>query len=198
VRNKIVTTVAAGIVGATTFAVAGPALAASTTSSDTANAVTSRVDRIKQALAGLVADKTLTQAQADKVASTLDKAGIGGGHGRGGFHRGPGLAAAASALKMTEAELRTALDGGKTLAQVAKDKNVPVATLVAALVKAEQAETAQAVKDGRITQAQADERLKDLTARVTERVNSTRPNHRDRGADAPGNSSGTVTPTPAT
>jgi hypothetical protein len=34
VRNKIVTTVAAGIVGATTFAVA-PALAASTSSSDT-------------------------------------------------------------------------------------------------------------------------------------------------------------------
>jgi hypothetical protein len=196
VRNKIVTTVAAGIVGATTFALAGPALAASTTSSETANAVTSHVDRIRQALAGLVADKTLSQAQADKVASTLDKADIGGGHGRGGFGRGPGLAAAATALKMTESELRTALHGGKTLAQVAKDKNVPVATLVDALVKAEQAHIAQEVKDGRITQARADERLQDLTARVTERVNSTRPSRRDRGGDAP--SSSTVTPTTAT
>jgi hypothetical protein len=64
------------------------------------------------------------------------------------FGRGPGLAAAATALKVTEGQLRTALDGGKTLAQVAKDKSVPVATLISALVKGEQAHIAQAAKDG--------------------------------------------------
>ena len=107
--------------------------------------------------------------------------------------RGHGLDAAATALKMTEAELRTALAGGKTLAQVAQDKGVSVDTLVAAMVKAEKARIEQAVTDKRLTRGEADVRLADLTARVTERVNSTRPGrpHLDRPAPDPSASAST-------
>jgi hypothetical protein len=200
VRRTIVTIVAAGAVGATSFALAGPALAEGTV--PTVAGVTSQVDRIKQALAGLVTDKTITQAQADEVASTLQSAGVGGRGGRGG--RGMDLATAATTLKLTEAELRTALVGGKTLAQVAADQDVAVTTLVDALVKAERERTAQAVTDGRLTQAQADERLTDVTARVTERVNSTRPAGGGRGGPGGGGWGGgpsspttPATPTPS-
>jgi hypothetical protein len=172
-RKQIVTVVAAATLGLSGIAVAVPALAATA-----APAVSSQVDRLKDALAGLVTDGTLTQAQADKVATTLDAAGVGsrgpGGHGGPGG-RGRDLSTAATALGVTENELRAALEGGKTLAQVAEAEGVDVDTLVAALTKAEKERIAQAVTDGRLTQAQADARLAELTARVTERVNSTRP-----------------------
>ena len=187
-RTQLVTLAAAAALGLTGVAVAGPVLA-TTVGTEAAAGVTSRVDRITQALAGLVTDGTIDQAQADLVAQTLAESGLGGhgGPGRGG----PGLEAAATALGITEAELRTALHGGATLAQVAAGEGVGVDTLVAALVEAERTRVAQAVADGRITQAQADERLADVTERVTERVNSTMPSRPDhghgpgRGANAP-------------
>lgn len=186
-RTKILTVAAAGVLGLTGVAVAGPALAV--VGADTAAAtVTSRVDAIKRALSGLVSDGTLTQAQADKVATTLDSAGaLHGPGGPGGPGRGgPDLGTAAGALGMTEDDLRTALQGGKTLAQVAKDKGVALDTLVQAIVGAEKARIAQDVSSGRITQQQADERLADLTTRVTDRVNAARPAGPWHGHGGPG------------
>lgn len=175
-RKKIAAAVAAGALVISGVALAGPALAgtgSAPTTGSTPAAVdgSSRADRLTQALAGLVADGTLTQEQADKVAATLDAAGPG-------RHGGPGrdLAAAATALGMTEADLRTALHGADaTLAKIAESEGVPLDTLIAALVEAEKARIAQDVTDGRITQAQADERLARITERVTERVNATHP-----------------------
>jgi hypothetical protein len=191
VRKKFVTALAVGTIALSGLALSGPALAAVGATS-VADKAAAPVDRIKEALSGLVTDKTLTQAQADKVASTLSEAGVGRGGGRGGpGGHGADLSAAATALGISEADLRTALESGKTLAQVAKDKNVSVDTLVAALVKAETARIEQDVTDGRLTQAQADERLADLTKRVTDRVNSTRPagpgpgRGGDKGGDRP-------------
>ena len=187
-RKKLVSALAVGTLGVSGFLLAGPALSA-VGAPNAAAAATAPVDRIKEALSGLVTDKTLTQAQADKVASTLKAAGVGRGGPGGGFG-GPGggghdLSTAATALGMSEADLRTALESGKTLADVAKDKSVSVDTLIAALVKAEKDQIAKAVTDKKITQAQADERLADLTKRVTDRVNSTRPTRPGRpdGAD---------------
>lgn len=181
-RKQIVTVVAAGALGLTGLAVAGPAALAAVGAEDSATALTSRVDRIKQALSGLVTDGTITQQQADQVATTLGSADLGrGGHGgREGF--GPGLSTAATALGITKAELRTALEAdGATLASVAKARGVAVDKLIGALVDAGKARIAQAVTDGELTQAQADEKLADLQARVTERVNSTRPVRGDHG-----------------
>jgi len=187
VRKKIAAAVAAAVLVISGVALAGPALATTAPSiqSSDASRGTGHVDRLKQALAGLVTDGTLTQAQADKVATTLAAADPG----RRGPHGGPGrdLATAATALGMTEAELRTALEGGSTLAKVAESKGVPVDTLVTALVDAEKAHIAQEVTGGRLTQAQADKRIADLTQRVTDRVNSTRPPHPEHGGRGPGN-----------
>ena len=188
-HKQIVTVVAATAFSLSGVAVAVPALAASDVS-----VVSSQADRLQQALAGLVTDGTLTQAQADKVASTLESADLGrgpGGHGGPGG-RGRDLSTAATALGLSEDELRTALEGGKTLAQVAEDEGVDVDTLIAALVKAETERINEAVTDGRLTQAEADERLADLEARVTERVNSTRP-ARPHG-DRPDDDTSTQTP----
>ena len=198
-RKSIVAVVAAGTLGVSGLFLAGPALAAVGASS-AATTAAAPADRIKDALSGLVADKTLTQAQADKVASTLQAADLGrgghGGPGGGGPGGGADLAAAATALGMTEADLRTAVQSGKTLAAIAKEKNVSVDTLIAALVKAEKERIAKEVTDGHLTQAQADERVADLTKRITERVNQTRPTG-DKGKRGGGRGGPGDQPTPS-
>jgi hypothetical protein len=164
VRKKLIIATTAGALalgGGLAFAV--PALAGDETS-------TTREDRIRDALAGLVDDGSITDAQADEVATTLAGSGLGG-HGHGGGRLD--LSAAATALDMTEDELREALRADDTsLADVAGQQGVEVATLVDALVTAQQERIDQAVEDGDLTQEQADERLADLEERVTERVNS--------------------------
>ncbi|MGY1706428.1 hypothetical protein ACI79C_17825 [Geodermatophilus sp. SYSU D00697] len=168
-RKKLVIAATTGALALTGLAVAGPALAVTDTLGD---ALSSRVERIKDALSGLVSDGSISQEQADEVATTLSEAGFGS---RGGHHgRGLDLTAAAEALGMSEDDLHTALEAdGATLAQVAEDKGVALDTVVQALVTAEQERIAQAVADGRITQEQADRRLADLEQRVTDRVNTT-------------------------
>jgi polyhydroxyalkanoate synthesis regulator phasin len=172
VRKKLVIAASAGVLTLSGLAVAVPALA--DPSPTTAGAGASAVERIKSALSGLVSDGSISQEQADEVATTLGDAGIG--HGHGGAHGGgwPDLAVAATALGMTEDELATALQAdGASLATVAGQQGVSVDTLVAALTDAVEARMAQAVTDGRITQEQADQRLADLAERITERVNAT-------------------------
>lgn len=103
----------------------------------------------------------------------------GAGHGPGDGHRGGhggDLAAAATYLGVTQADLLTSLQSGKTLAQVAGATNgKTVAGLIDALVAAEKTELAAAVTAGEITQAQADQMTATLTAHVTAEVNGTRP-----------------------
>lgn len=73
---------------------------------------------------------------------------------------------AAKALGISCADLVKAQRTGKSIADVAADKNVPVQTVLDALVKAEKDALAQDVKEGLITQAQADARGKDINNRV--------------------------------
>lgn len=156
----LVSAVGVGVASTTALT---PALAAN----GVTTAASHRLTELKGALTGLVKDGTLTQAQADKVATTLDST-LPKGFGRGG--RGPGLSVAATVLGMTEDELRTALGSNKSLAQVAAAKGIDRATLISKLVAAAKTRIAADVTSGRLTQAEADERLKDLTARITEKV----------------------------
>jgi hypothetical protein len=98
-------------------------------------------------------------------------------HGFG--HGGPGrghddIAAAAAYLGITQAALVTQLQSGKTLAQVANaTSGKSAAGLIDAMVAAEQAEIAAAVKAGELTQAQADQMTANLKAHETAEVNGT-------------------------
>jgi len=125
-----------------------------------------------------VANGTITQAQEDAVLAALKTArpDHGPGHGRG--PGGPGfgnLDAAAKALGMTADELRTALQGGKSLADVAKSKGVDPAKVVDALVAELKAHLDAEVKSGEHTQAQADEILAQAKTRIEAFVNGTAP-----------------------
>jgi polyhydroxyalkanoate synthesis regulator phasin len=172
VRKKLVVAVAAGALTLTGLAVAVPAVAGTEDTDGTSRSV---VDRIEDALFGLVDDGSITQEQADEVASTLGEAGFGGHGGRHGGHGAwHGFESAAEALGMTEDELRTALEAdGATLAQVAEDRGVALDALGDALVTVQQERIGQAVEDGRLTRERADERLADLEQQVTEWLDST-------------------------
>jgi hypothetical protein len=148
----------------TTTAPATPAPAADETKAP-------RTGWAKSALDGLVAKGTITQAQADEVLAALRAA-------RPDKPRAFGFAkldAAASALGMTVEELRTALQGGQSLAAVAKAKGVDVAKVVEALVAQMKAHLDQHVASGKHTQAEADQMLAAARTRIQAFVNGEAP-----------------------
>lgn len=205
-RKQLVILALAGTVGVAGGALLSPGAASAATPS--ANPVSSRLTAIKDALKGLVTDKTLTQAQADEVATTLadrlPARGPGGlgGHGRPFGPRGARLSpeATAAAAGVTVEELRAGRRAGKSLAQIAAAKGVSKQTLVDRLVAAKKAELAADVKAGRLTQTQADALGKDLAARTTEQVDRTggpRGDHDgDHDGDGPDDAPSATTPQP--
>lgn len=203
-----------GVAGAavTTTAATGT----SGTSADTPEAErTEHATRLREVLQPLVDDTTLTAEQLDKVVETLTAAmpdhaggmdgdmgghgpgmgghgpGIGGhvpgmGPGMGGKGPGAGLDAAATALGTDAATLRTELQGGKTIAQVAEDKGVDVSKVVDAIVTERSTRIDQAVTDGKLTAEQATTAKDNLKAKVTEMVNNPMPDRRGRHHDGAG------------
>jgi hypothetical protein len=149
---------------------------------------------LKQALENrvdaAVAAGRITKAQGDEMkariaAGEVPLVGIGPG---GGVHRVghhfANLDAAATYLGITEAQLKTSLSDGSTLAEIAEEKGKSVDGLKAALVAGAKADLAQAVKDGRLTEAQQTEILADLSDRIDDLVNGElglRTDHGPRG-----------------
>jgi hypothetical protein len=146
----------------------------------------------------------LTKAEGDRIKARIDagdvpflapgRRGFGPGpfghHGRHGHGPGAALDAAAAYLGLSEDQLRDELEGGKTLAQVAKDKGKSVDGLVDAIVADKKKQIDAAVAAGKITKAQRDEFVAGLKARVTELVNGRFPprehhEFRGRGASLP-------------
>jgi|SRR5690348_3011273 len=88
------------------------------------------------------------------------------------MRRGDDLETAATYLGLSRQELLDQLRSGKTLAQIANATSGKSASgLVDALVEQMQDELAAAVKDGRLTQDDANRFAQDLKARITARVN---------------------------
>jgi len=155
--------------------------------------------RLAEVLQPLVDAGTITQAQLDAVTQALQDAGPvwGGGHGGPRDHdhdHGPGpgrvggrvsLETAASTIGISEEDLRTALEGGQTLAEVAAANGVEPQAVIDALVAEATTRLDEAVADGRIEQADADERRADLTERITTAVNEGFPARRGPVRDAP-------------
>jgi hypothetical protein len=146
----------------------------------------------KQVLDEAVAQGLLTQDQADKLQQRWSE-GFGPGVFGGMLGRGFGLrgfiagkenslvSVAADKLGMTVSDLATELQGGKSIADVAKEKNVDPQTIADAYVTQLQQNLKQAVDNGRITQAQADAMLSQAQQRVTDQINSTWQGHKPGG-----------------
>jgi hypothetical protein len=131
-------------------------------------ALANRVDAAVQA-------GRLTEAQGAELkerlrAGELPLVGLGPGRGpHGGGHHlllGGGLDAAADYLGLSDDELHERLRDGDSLAEIARAEGKPVAGLVAALVKEAKADLADAVADGRLTEAQREELEAGLADRI--------------------------------
>ena len=143
-------------------------------------------DRIDAA----VAAGKITKEQGDAMKARAAQGGIpffGGGSSRRRLrlgHRGPAsLDAAAKYLGLTEAELHTQLESGKTLAEIAKAQGKTVDGLKKALTADAKTKLDAAVKAGTITQAQADELLKRTTDHLDDLVNGKFGPHGDGDGD---------------
>jgi len=130
-----------------------------------------------------VAAGSITKAEGDALKARIEAGdapgffggGLHGGRFDFGHHHGPGLDAAAKYLGITEAQLRSELESGKTLADVAKAHGKTAAGVVDVLVADAKTKLDTAVKAGRLTQAQADEMLADLKGHLADLVNGTFP-----------------------
>jgi hypothetical protein len=152
-----------------------------------------------------VKDGKITQAQADAIKAQRSRAGrvlggpgVGGGPG-GGWRHGPGgaggpggrgaggpatLDAAATALGLKAADLRTKLDAGKSIADVAKDQGKDIAAVKSAIKDAVAKQLDADVAAGRLTAAQRTEELAELDQHLGDLVNRTPPKAGARGAGA--------------
>ena len=153
---------------------------------------------ISDTLDQAVKDGKLTQAQADQIKTDLTNRlnqGLlpeffgffgfprkGGferfGFGRGIFEGGKGgfdLSSFASALNMTQADLTSELQSGKTITDVAKEKNVDLATVKTSILNDLKTKLDQSVQSGTITQAQADSVYNQLSTKFDSLVNQTWP-----------------------
>ena len=108
---------------------------------------------------------------ADIVNSTGPPPGGGPGHGRGPFD----LSAITTYLGMSAADLKTDLDAGKTLADVAAAQSKSVSGLEDAIVAAAKTHLDAQVAAGNLTAAQESARLSDLQSHVADLVNQTGP-----------------------
>lgn len=126
---------------------------------------------------GLIA--ALSAEATRQITTAVDQPGTSfSGHGRGG----PGglritndIAAAAAYIGTTEADLRTKLQAGQTLTQIATAAGKTRAGLIAAMVADGNAKIDAALAAGTITAAQAAEKKAALTAYVTAEVDRVRP-----------------------
>ena len=150
---------------------------------------------VKAHLDAEVASGEHTQAEADaklaefqtRVTEMVNKTGLPqrggkGGHGKGGH--GPAKFATtnlAQVLTLTEAELKTELQAGKTIKQIADAKNVSIDDVKAVLTADFKAHLAEEVASGKHTQAEADAKLAEFSTRLDDMVNGVRPPRGPRG-----------------
>jgi hypothetical protein len=191
--RKLKLKVGAGVAAAAAVAGGGAALAADRfgSSSDsqavvndaakqlgvTPSALSSALKKaLENRIDAAVAAGQLTKAQGDELKQRIESGALPLFFGpRGGPHEHFGeLDAAASYLGLTEAQLETQLESGKSLAQVAKDRGKSVDGLIQALVDQATKRLDAAVAAGRLTKAQEQQILVGLKQRITDFVNGIR------------------------
>ena len=129
------------------------------------------VNRVDAALeAGRITEAQATELKERIAAGDVPLVGLGPGPGHRGHHGFVDFEAAATYLGVTEAELRTSLEAGDTLAEVATANGKTAAGLVDALVAAAKADLDEKVDAGRLTEAQRSSILADLESRLEDVV----------------------------
>lgn len=132
-------------------------------------------ERVRELLQELVDDGTITAGQADTIATHLaeHRAEHRGDHGGHGHRGGPGWdgEVVAELLGIDAETLREELMAGNSIADIAESNGVDVQTVIDALVDEAEAHLDLAVESGRLTAEEAEEKLADVTERVTARVN---------------------------
>jgi predicted XRE-type DNA-binding protein len=151
------------------------------------------IDAAKVDLDTAVADKKLTQSQADDVLARLKSRIDDLADGQLGFHGpkdivkpfiGGNLDAAAKYLGLSQSDLSTKLRNGQSLADVAKAQGKDVDGLKQAIIDAARAELDKAVADKKLTQSQADDMLNRVKDHIDDLVNvkpGNGPRFRDHG-----------------
>jgi len=150
------------------------------------------LERAKEKLDQAVADGRMDQERADEMLARLQEnisdlltktfpmfdGDMGPGHrgSRGDFGGfGAGIEDIATILGMTADELRTALADGKTLADLAGEKNISLDELEASILDLAKENLDQAVADGRMDQERADEMLARLQENISDLLTKTFP-----------------------
>lgn len=137
-------------------------------------------ERLGSTLSGLVAKGTITQSQADAITNALADARAANKVVMDKNHAAK-LAVITSTLGITEEALKTRMKAGDSLATIAgANKDALIAALVASKTK----EINDALAAGKITADQATKMKANLTTRVTEMVNSSRPPRGPKGQPA--------------
>lgn len=128
---------------------------------------------IAEVLDGLVADGTISQAQADAVAEALETARaehrerFGARHGS----RGPALGSVLEELGIEHETVREGLAEGLDLGEIAAANGSSAEALIDALVAQANERLDEAVEAGHVDAETADERRAEIEARVTDMVN---------------------------
>ena len=124
---------------------------------------------------GVAAFSVATVASAKSVKPTPAISETKVGRSNGGERGRPDLSKVAALFGMSSDELKTELQGGKSLAAVAASKNVAVSSVISAIVADIKTHLDAEVLTGEHTQAEASAKLAEATTRVTEMVNKVRP-----------------------
>lgn len=138
---------------------------------------------LKDVLDSLVKDGTITQAQADKITSSVEakeKEEHAQRDANQQARRQEFLTVAAKAIGISTTDLESQLQSGKTLADVAKANNVDPNTVIVALVGDLNTKIDADVASGKLTAEQGAARKAEATQRVTDMVNNG-PRHGGRG-----------------
>lgn len=124
-----------------------------------------------QVLEEAVSAGVLTEEEADRMQQHLASDGFGGprmGHGSG--KTSLLMTVAAEKLGMTEAELRTELQNGRSIADVAEEKGVDTQVISDAYLEQTQADLDAQVASGSLTQEEADAKLEQKTDALPDRL----------------------------
>jgi len=135
----------------------------------------------------------ITKAQADELKARINSGRVpflfGGPRRFGDFHRGGPIGlhheAAADYLGLTFAQLAEKLRNGQSLADVAKAREKSVSGLKEAMLAEAKKDLDQAVSDGMLTRARADEMYDRLKSHIDDIVNGAFPRFRHMRGDRP-------------